>query len=35
MDRPNSNPQLERIASFVAEWLSLEEMKVLQGVSVL
>ena len=30
-----SNPQMERIMIFVAEWLSLEEMNVLQGVSVL
>ena len=26
---------MERIMNFVAEWLSLEEMNVLQGVSVL
>ena len=30
-----SNPQIERIMSFVVDWFSLEEMKVLQGVSVL
>ena len=31
----HSNPQMESIMNFVAEWVSLEEMKVLQGVSVL
>ena len=31
----SSNPQMERIMSFVVDWFSLEEMKVLQGVSVL
>ena len=30
-----SNPQKERIMNFVAEWFSLQEVKVLQGVSVL
>ena len=29
------NPQMERFMSFVAEWFYIEEMKVLQGVSVL
>ena len=29
-----SNPQMERIMKFVAEWVSLGEMKVLQGVSL-
>ena len=30
-----SNPQMERIMNFLAEWFSFEEMQVLQGVSVL
>ena len=30
-----SNPQMESIMSFVAERVSFEEMKVLQGVSVM
>ena len=30
-----SNPQVESIMNFVAEWFSVGEMKVLQGVSVL
>ena len=30
-----AKPQMESILSFVAKWVSLEEMKVLQGVSVL
>ena len=30
-----SNPQMERFVNFVGEWFSLEEMKVLQCVSVL
>ena len=30
-----SNPQMESIMNFVAEWFSLREMKVPQGVSLL
>ena len=37
LGRPHlrSNTQIERIVNLVAGWFSLEEMKVLQGVSVL
>ena len=31
----NSNPQVESVVNFVAEWFSHGEMKVLQGVSLL
>ena len=31
-DDLRSNPRMESIMNFVAEWVSLEEMKVLQGL---